>query len=111
MSKIYVGNLPYQVQEQDLNGLFSQKGQVVSVKIIMDQHSGRSKGFGFVEMSSKEEAQAAIEAFNGHDLNGRALKVNEAVDKPREERGGGGGRGFGGGGGRGGDRGGGGDRW
>jgi RNA recognition motif-containing protein len=107
MSKLYVGNLPYQVQEQDLNGLFSQKGQVVSVKIIMDQQSGRSKGFGFVEMSSSDEAHAAIEAFNGYDFNGRALKVNEAVDKPRTERGGGG-RGFGGG-----DRGnrGGGDRW
>src|SRR5919198_330167 len=106
--KLYVGNLSYQVDSSELERIFSQHGQVVSAQVINDRDTGRSKGFGFVEMSSDEEAQAAIAALNGQQHEGRALTVNEA--RPREERGGGGGRGgFGGGrGGGGGGRGGGG---
>ena len=103
MSKLYVGNLSYDVTENDLNELFSQKGEVVSVRIISDHYSNRSKGFGFVEMSSKEGSDAAISAFDGHDLKGRPMKVNESIDKPRRDnkgRGGDKGRGGGGGGGR-----------
>ena len=101
MSKLYVGNLSYDVVEEELNDLFSEKGQVSSVKIINDKQTGRSKGFGFVEMASKEEANEVISAFNGYELKGRSLKINEAMDKPRESRGGGGfGGGRGGGGGR-----------
>lgn len=97
MSKrIYVGNLSYQTTENDLTNLFEQAGQVESVNIITDRDTGRSKGFGFVEMSA-EDADKAIAQFNGTEVNGRALTVNEA--RPREERSGGG-RGFGGGGGR-----------
>lgn len=99
--KLYVGNLSYDVSSSDLEQLFGQHGQVASAQIINDRDTGRSKGFGFVEMSSDEEAQAAITALNGQQHGGRALTVNEA--RPREERsggGGGGGRGgFGGGGG------------
>jgi RNA recognition motif-containing protein len=101
--KLYVGNLSYQVDSSELEQLFSPHGQVVSAQIINDRDTGRSKGFGFVEMSSDQEAQAAITALNGQQHNGRALTVNEA--RPREERagggggGGGGGRGYGGGGG------------
>jgi RNA recognition motif-containing protein len=105
--KLYVGNLSYQVDSSELEQLFGAHGQVVSAQIINDRDTGRSKGFGFVEMSSDQEAQAAITALNGQDHQGRALTVNEA--RPREERsggGGGGGRGFGGGGGGGGGRGG-----
>ena len=98
---LYVGNLNYEVNDEALEGMFSNHGTVESAKVIMDRDSGRSKGFGFVEMSSDEEAQAAIAALDGQDCGGRALKVNEA--KPREDRGGGGGGGgrggFGGGGG------------
>ena len=97
--KLYVGNLGYDVNDADLEQLFSQHGAVVSANVIVDKMSGRSKGFGFVEMSSEEEAQAAIAALNGKDYADRALTVNEA--KPREERPGGGRRG-GGRGGRGG---------
>jgi RNA recognition motif-containing protein len=128
--KLYVGNLSYQVDSSELEQLFGAHGQVVSAQIINDRDTGRSKGFGFVEMGTDEEAQAAIAALNGQEHGGRALTVNEA--RPREERGprggggggggggyggggGGGGRGgFGGGGGRGGgrgDRGGGRDRY
>ena len=96
MSKLYVGNLSYDVNEDQLSQLFSAKGEVVSVKIINDQFSGRSKGFGFVEMSNTDEAQAVISEFNGYEFEGRSLKVNEAIDKPR---GGGGNRRGGGGGG------------
>jgi RNA recognition motif-containing protein len=108
--KIYVGNMSYDVQEDDLRQAFSKFGEVGSVSIINDKFSGRSKGFGFVEMTSKEAGQAAIEGLNGKDLKGRALNVNEA--KPQEKRefsgGGGGGKGgygggYGGGGGRGGE--------
>ena len=92
--KIYVGNLPYEVTEEDLKQVFDPFGSVASVAIIKDKFSGQSKGFGFVEMDSKEEAQAAIEGLNGKELKGRALNVNEA--RPRAEgRGGRGGYGGG----------------
>ncbi|MGA3066187.1 MAG: RNA-binding protein [Tepidisphaeraceae bacterium] len=112
--KLYVGNLSYQVDSSELEQMFAPHGQVVSAQIINDRDTGRSKGFGFVEMSTDAEAQAAIAALNGQENQGRALTVNEA--RPREERsggGGGGGRGGfggGGGGGRGGFGGGGGGR-
>jgi RNA recognition motif-containing protein len=108
--KLYVGNLSFQTSNQDLQDLFSQAGTVESAQIIEDRDTGRSKGFAFVEMSTDDEAAAAIDQFNGKEIGGRMLKVNEA--KPRENRGGGGGRGFGGGnrgGGYGGNRGGGGN--
>ena len=94
--KLYVGNLSYDMTDSDLSNLFSAHGSVRSAQVIMDRDTGRSKGFGFVEMDSDEQAQAAINALNGQEVNGRALTVN--VARPREERGGG--RGFGGGGGR-----------
>lgn len=104
--KLYVGNLPYSVSDSELQKMFEAHGEVQSAQVIMDRDTGRSKGFGFVEMSNANEAQAAIEALNGQDVNGRALTVNEA--RPKEDRGGGGGGGgrggYGGGGGR--DRGG-----
>jgi len=105
--KLYVGNLAFQTTSQDLQQLFAQAGTVESANVIEDRDTGQSKGFAFVEMSTEEEAAAAIEQFNGKEVAGRALKVNEA--RPRENRGGGGGRGFGGnrGGGHGGNRGGG----
>jgi cold-inducible RNA-binding protein len=106
--KLYVGNLSFSTSSQDLQELFAQAGTVESASIVEDRETGRSRGFAFVEMSSKEEGDAAISQFNGKEIGGRALKVNEA--KPREPRtGGGGGRGgFGGGrGGYGGGRGGG----
>ena len=93
--KLYVGNLSYDVTDSDLENLFSPHGTVQSAQVIMDRDAGRSKGFGFVEMNSDQEAQAAITALNGTESNGRALTVNEA--RPREERGGSGGKaGFGG---------------
>jgi len=105
--KLYVGNLAYEVTDEELQQLFAQHGAVTSAQIIQDRMTGRSKGFGFVEMSSDQEAQAAITALHGKEFAGRTLTVNEA--RPREERGGGGGGGggrgrggFGGGGGRGG---------
>ncbi len=106
-TKLYVGNLSFGVTSDDLQEHFAQAGTVESAKVVEDRDTGRSRGFGFVEMSSADEATAAIEQFNGQDLDGRNLVVNEA--RPREEGGGGnrGGRG-GGGGGRGGNRGGGG---
>ena len=107
VKKLYVGNLAFQTTSQDLQQLFAQAGTVESASVIEDRDTGQSKGFAFVEMSSEEEAAAAIEQFNGKEVGGRALKVNEA--RPRENRSGGGGRGFGGnrGGGYGGNRGGG----
>jgi RNA recognition motif-containing protein len=115
-SKIYVGGLPYSATEQQLSDLFAAHGAVASARIITDKFTGQSRGFGFVEMSSDSEAQAAITALNGSEMGGRTLTVNEA--RPQEPRtgggGGGGGRGgFGGGGGRSGSGGGGGkrDRW
>ena len=99
--KLYVGNLSYSVDSSELEQLFGQHGQVVSAQIINDRDTGRSKGFGFVEMANDDEATAAIAALNGQQHGGRALTVNEA--RPREDRGGGGGGGgrggFGGGGG------------
>ena len=103
--KLYCGNLSYNVSSSDLEQLFSQFGTVESAQVIADRDTGRSKGFGFVEMASDAEAQAAISGLNETEHDGRALTVNEA--KPREDRGGyGGGRGGGGGGGGRGDRGG-----
>src|SRR5271169_4193754 len=98
-SKLYVGNLAYSVTNDDLQNLFSQAGQVESVAVITDKFSGQSKGFGFVEMATSDEAAKAIQQFNDTELKGRNIKVNEA--KPRESS-------FGGGGGGGGNRGGGG---
>jgi len=112
--KLYVGNLPYSVSDSDLQQMFEAHGTVQSAQVIMDRDTGRSKGFGFVEMGSDAEAQAAIQAMNGNEIDGRALTVNEA--RPKEGGGGGGGRGGrggyggGGGGGRGGYGGGGGGR-
>jgi RNA recognition motif-containing protein len=101
--RIYVGNLSYQVTEDQLREAFGQHGQVESATIIKDKFSGQSKGFGFVEMTNREEAEAAISQLNGTDFQGRRLNVNEArprPDTPRRDAGGGGGRGgFGGGGG------------
>ena len=92
-TKLYVGGLPYSTTEQQLTELFSQQGSVTSAKVITDKFTGQSRGFGFVEMSTTEEAQKAISALNGTQLEGRPLTVNEA--KPQEKRTGGGG--FGGG--------------
>lgn len=89
--KLYVGNLPYSSTEDSLREAFSQSGTVDSVTIIIDRDTGRSKGFGFVEMGTDAEAQAAIEALDGQDFGGRRVKVNEAKPRaPRENRGGGG---------------------
>jgi RNA recognition motif-containing protein len=104
-NKLYVGGLPYSVTEGRLEEVFAAHGTVQSAKVISDKFTGQSRGFGFVEMGSNDEAQKAIAALNGTQLDGRTLVVNEA--KPMENRGGGGG----GGGGRGGNRGGGRDRW
>ena len=100
-NKLYVGNLAYSIRDEDLQQSFSQFGTVTSAKVMMDRDTGRSKGFGFVEMGSDAEAQSAVNGMNGQPLQGRALVVNEA--RPREERpggfgGGGGGRSGGGGG-------------
>jgi hypothetical protein len=106
-NKLYVGNLPYQVRDSDLEEAFGQYGQVTSAKVMMDRETGRSKGFGFVEMGSDADAQAAIDGMNGQPLGGRSIVVNEA--RPMENRprgfagsGGGGSGGYGGGGGGGG---------
>jgi RNA recognition motif-containing protein len=106
--KLYVGNLSFQTSSYELEELFATVGTVESASVVEDRETGRSRGFGFVEMASKEEGEKAIEEFNGKEVNGREIKVNEA--KPREDRGGfggggrggnrGGGGGYGGGGGR-----------
>ena len=94
--KLYVGNLPYTVTEEELQTFFAPAGTVESARLIIDRDTGRSKGFGFVEMSTDEEAKKAIETLNGQSMGDRALKISEA--HPQEQRGGaGGGRGFGGG--------------
>ena len=111
--EIYVGNLAYATNDEGLKAAFAQFGEVTQVRVVTDRMTGRSKGFGFVTMPDATQAQAAIDALNGHELDGRTVRVNESQPKPREERGGfrggrggfGGGRGFGGG-----DRGGYGDR-
>ena len=91
-TKIFVGNLSFEATEQDLRDLFSGEDRnVESVSIVMDRESGRSRGFGFVEMATASEAAAAITAFDGKELHGRALRVNEAHDKPKRDRSGGGG--------------------
>lgn len=96
-NRIYVGNLAYSVRDDDLNQRFAEFGTVNSAKVMMDRDSGRSKGFGFVEMATDAEAQAAINGLHDQQVDGRAMVVNEA--RPREERSGGGGGGYGGGGG------------
>jgi len=109
-NKLYVGNLPYSYRDSDMEQAFSQYGTVSSAKVMMERDTGRSKGFGFVEMSTEAEAKAAIEGMNGQQVGGSGLVVNEA--RPLESRpprsggfgGGGGGGGYGGGGGGGGDR-------
>jgi len=93
-SKLYVGNLSYDTRDDDLQELFSEYGQVVSAKVVMDRDTGRPRGFGFVEMGTAEEAQKAIQELDGKDFMGRAIKVNVAQpreDRPRGGRGGGGG--------------------
>ena len=95
--KLYVGNISFNTSNQDLNDIFGEFGAVESANVVEDRETGRSRGFGFVEMSSKSEGEAAISALNGTEVDGRELKVNEA--KPREDRGFGGGGGYGGGGG------------
>ncbi len=104
-NKLYVGNLPYSVRDEDLQQAFGQFGTVTSAKVMMERDTGRSKGFGFVEMGSDAEAQAAINGMNGQPLSGRSLVVNEARPmEPRPPRSGGYGGGSGGGGGYGGGR-------
>ncbi|MBL4698357.1 MAG: RNA-binding protein, partial [Phycisphaerales bacterium] len=95
---LYVGNLPYSMNDQELNDLFSEIGDVQSARVMSDRETGRSRGFGFVEMADNDAGHEAIEKLNGNDIDGRALVVNEA--RPREERPRGGGFGGGGGGGR-----------
>ena len=84
-AKIYVGNLSWNTENEGLESLFSQYGSVVSAKVITDRETGRSRGFGFIEMSNSDEAAAAIEALNNYEHDGRNLRVNEAEDKPRKK--------------------------
>mmetsp|Transcript_20677 Transcript_20677/g.45967 ORF Transcript_20677/g.45967 Transcript_20677/m.45967 type:complete len:124 (+) Transcript_20677:263-634(+) len=104
--KLYVGNLPYSYTGSDLENLFGEYGPVAYVSVISDRETGRSRGFGFVEMDNDQDASAAIDALNGFDVDGRKLVVNEAREREGRPGGGGGGGHRGGGGGRGGDRGG-----
>ncbi len=105
MKKIYVGNLPFSMSDGELRDLFTEHGEVATASVVMDRETGRSRGFGFVEMSSDDEANTAIERMNGYSLKGRALTVNEARPREQGSFGGGGGRsggsrgGYGGGGG------------
>ena len=92
---IYVGNLPYEVTDAELQAHFAAFGQVSSARVVMDKATGRAKGFGFIEMADRAEAEKAIAGTNGQDFKGRPLRVNESQPKPRDDRGGGGG--FGGG--------------
>ena len=105
--KMYVGNLAWSVTSEDLQELFSAHGTVRSAEVIKDRETGRSRGFGFVEMETQQDMEAAIQALNGYDLGGRPLTVNEARERSPREGGGGGGGGYGGGGGGRGGRGGG----
>ena len=94
---IYVGNLSYSTSDDDLRNLFAAHGEVASARVVVDRMTGRSKGFGFVEMADRSQAQKAIDALNGYECDGRKLRVNESQPKPREDRGprgGGGGGGF-----------------
>lgn len=109
-AKLYVGNLPYSATEDGLKTHFSSAGSVASVKIIIDRETGRSKGFGFVEMESDDGAQSAVSQLDGQEYEGRSLRVSEAKPQPERDSRGGGGGGFGGGGSRGGFGGGGGNR-
>jgi RNA recognition motif-containing protein len=102
--RLYVGNLPYSIGEAELQELFGRAGNVDNVRVMRDMATGRARGFAFVEMATDEEAQKAAEQFNGYEMGGRALAVNEARPKPAYSGGGGGGFGGGGGGGRGGGR-------
>ena len=98
-NKLYVGNLPYSFRDSDMEQAFGQFGSVTSAKVMMERDTGRSKGFGFVEMATEQQAQAAIQGMNGHQVGGRGLVVNEARPmEPRAPRSGGGGYGGGGGG-------------
>src|SRR5579863_6739029 len=99
MKNLYVGNLPHNTTEAELRNLFEAHGAVEKISLVTDRDTGRSRGFGFVEMSNASEADKAIAALNGTDLGGRTLTINEAKPKAERPRGGGGGRGFGGGGG------------
>ena len=118
-TKLYVGNLSYDTTDQDLQGLFAEAGAVSSAQVVTDRYSGQSRGFGFVEMATEDEAQKAIAAINGRSVGGRALVVNEFRPQAARTGGGGGGGSYGGGGGGGsrsggsggGNRGGGGGRW
>ena len=85
-NKLYVGNLNYQTQENELRDLFAQHGEVVSSNVITDRDTGRSRGFGFIEMGTEEEAQAAVRALDGQDFDGRQLKVNEAKPQNKDRR-------------------------
>jgi RNA recognition motif-containing protein len=83
--KVYVGNMSYSTTEKSLRDLFTQFGEVVSVNIVTDRYTGQAKGFGFVEMTNDDEAKKAIEALNGKEFEGRQLRVNEAIERPRKE--------------------------
>ncbi len=91
---IYVGNLPYSVTDDDLKGLFAAHGEVASARVVIDRATGQSKGFGFVEIADRSQAEQAVAALNGYDCEGRKLRVNESQPKPREDRGPRGGGGF-----------------
>jgi cold-inducible RNA-binding protein len=101
MKRMYVGNIPYNATEEDLRGLFSEYGEVESLKIIQDQFTGKSKGFGFIEMANEEDAKKAIATLNGKDFNGKALTVAEARPQQKQQGFNKRGSGYGGGGGRG----------
>ena len=92
MKNIYVGNLPFHTTDHELRALFEQHGQVQRANVVVDRHTGRSRGFGFVEMDNDEEGDAAIQALDGQDFDGRSLRVNEARPRERTGDGGGGGR-------------------
>ena len=94
-NKLYVGNLPFSIEDLDLSRLFAQVGTVASARVVLDPATGRKRGFGFVEMSSDEEAQAAVDKFNGTELEGRTIVVDIARERPPRDGGGGGGGGGG----------------